>query len=325
MKIGVHLPKLWPKNKVAVFFGTLCSTSSSSTSRSSLVCYNFNWFRQVLADNSSWLLAYYTLIQWFICNNYWHCALLIKHWTVTQNVYAKCHIIISKVFILTFFKLWTDLHGDILTRSTPRWSKSFENSSQNSLHVHSTGYSSWNRTNKLPIRLKYLMCQNWNWKLLKSSCFLSSAMKYMTRHTFKFQCTCFSAIVALVAVWCKFAVFVQPRKQLGQTSAWTTKSTTQQLILFGILSWRYATLSELYHMTTLSTQLSEVENYSWKFLQLNWYKPQSRFARLWLDLQCTKARSRCAPAVEKGPIRREHLLRKPPLDAQRPLRPVHGV
>jgi len=105
VKIGVHLLKLWPKNKVAVFFGTLCNISSSSTSRSSLVCYNFNWFRQVLADNSSWLLAYYTLIQWFICNNYWHCAHLIKHWTVTQNVYAKCHIIIFKVFILTFFKL----------------------------------------------------------------------------------------------------------------------------------------------------------------------------------------------------------------------------
>jgi len=28
------------------------------------------------------------------------------------------------------------------------------------------------------------------------------------------------------------------------------------------------------------------------------------FARLWLDLYCTKARSRCAPAVEKAPIGR---------------------
>ena len=51
------------------------------------------------------------------------------------------------------------------------------------------------------------------------------------------------------------------------------------------------------------------------------YKPQSRFARLWLDLQCTKARSRRAPAVEKGPSRRARPLRKPPLDVQRPSPP----
>ena len=34
------------------------------------------------------------------------------------------------------------------------------------------------------------------------------------------------------------------------------------------------------------------------------YKPQSREARMWLDLYCSKACSRRAPAVEKAPIGR---------------------
>jgi len=46
------------------------------------------------------------------------------------------------------------------------------------------------------------------------------------------------------------------------------------------------------------------------YVILNKYKPQSRFARLSLDLLCTKARSRCAPAIEKGPSQRARPLRK---------------
>jgi len=55
---------------------------------------------------------------------------------------------------------------------------------------------------------------------------------------------------------------------------------------------------------------------------LKLYKPQSHFARLWLELQCKKACSRCTPAVEKAPSRRARQLRKPPLDAHHPLCPA---